>query len=293
MVSRIVVILGLLAGSCFGQSGSASTSIYQTIYTNATVAIASGTVPNIGQVGHQVFLVFTNAPAQTCTAAANVVLASLQFSYNNSTWFNFGSPQTTIAQTALNLSYFGAGAYPFVRFTVGLFDTAHCIMSGFYTGSSSSSALATSTLFPGSPTFSISSNIRSNPITIVGGTDGLNAAPLQVCNGLSEFQSGGYTVGTTLVAAGFGPGSLINEWGICSIAATATGTATFKLIESQDNTCTNVPIDITPAFSVAASVPFVYGHGVGLIQRTTRLGDSLCIVVTGGTVNAMIQVSII
>src|ERR1700690_476185 len=110
-------IIGLVVGCglLMGQSGSGSTSIYYTIYSNSNTAAPSTTVPNIGQVGHQVFLVFTNAPTKTCTAAGNSITGGFEYSYNTANWYGFGSPPVTSNAYVLNRLYFGVGNFPFVR----------------------------------------------------------------------------------------------------------------------------------------------------------------------------------
>ncbi len=67
MLCRIVIGLMLLTSTMVGQSGSASTSIYATLFTNRTSTGVSSNVTNIGQVGHQVFVYFSDATGHTCT----------------------------------------------------------------------------------------------------------------------------------------------------------------------------------------------------------------------------------
>lgn len=133
MVSIKKVCIGLLI-LCCALLGQQTNTVYSTLFTNVSASIIApitGSLTNIGQSNHQVVLVFSNAPAHTCsTKTAN---GQLEFSYDNTNWLVFGSPTDAIT-TPNTAIWFGSGAFPFVRFNLVSFDTTNCRVSGFYSG---------------------------------------------------------------------------------------------------------------------------------------------------------------
>ena len=285
MVSRIVVILGLLAGSCFGQSGSASTSIYVTLFTNQATSAASGTVPNIGQIGHQVVVNYSNAPAHTCPVTNISSNSALQYSYDNSAWFPFGTPSFGSTVVGLNAAYTGSGAFPFVRFQPGSFDTTDCLITAYYTGSSSSSNLLTAT------SANAAKVVPTTTYTTIAGLSSRFVIPIYSCTNQITLPVP-LTAGTNAIFSGLTGGT-----GICYIAATTLGTSTVQLTAGTDATCTANSQTLTTAMNITNSAPFILGGGLGLVAEvnpTSGLGSGvtpyfLCAVSTGSNINLMLS----
>ncbi len=278
--------IGLLSiVALYGQSGSGTTSIYYTIYANASAGAASATVPNIGQIGHQVFLKFSNAPAKTCTAVGNTIQAQLEFSYDNSSWTAFGTPNADPTIGVLSQTYFGNGVYPFVRFNLSTFDTTNCRVNGYYTGTSNSAAL-------GSPAGTINTLVPSNAIvSIGGGISSQRIAPIRICDVVdvsSAPQAAGTVALESLPTSGFG--SIL---GYCGITATSTGVSTIQLVQGTGTGCTS-PTILSPIYNLVAGVPVNVGSVYGvLFTAFGQLGDHVCLVVTGVATNYMVLHTVI
>jgi hypothetical protein len=132
-MKRLVIGLAI-AGGLYAQSGAVSNSVYATLFQNVTAATISSNVLNAGQVGHQVNLQFSNAPTMTC-GLNNLASAQLEFSYDNVSWKAFGYPTSTSTNSgSLIYTYYGTGAYPYVRFNLVGFDTTNCLATAYYSG---------------------------------------------------------------------------------------------------------------------------------------------------------------
>jgi hypothetical protein len=282
MKVKLVVLLLLALAICYGQSGSASTSVYIQMYTNTTAIGASATVPNIGQVAHQMFLVFTNAPAHTCTAAGNAVGGSLQFSYNNSTWFNFGNPQV-VPPFVLNQTYLGTGGFPFVRFNLTQFDTTNCIVNGFYTGSSSVASLSPSTINIGGSLYNQTTKVSFPFTPIAALTGGSVSYPIYACNMFTGSLIGPIAIGTNFIVDN---SSVPFNVGICGITFTSSGVATVQVIEGTGTNCGTSGVNVSGVINLVAGVPITLGGNLGLVLKTSATTSTqVCLVVTGTAVN--------
>ncbi len=293
MLCRIVIGLMLVASTMMGQSGSASTSIYTVLFTNRASTGVSSNVTNIGQVGHQVFVYFSDAPGHTCTGTN--VAAGLEFSYDNSLWFDFGNPSNAVTvNNVVNQTYFGTGGYPFVRFLLFTFDTTNCRANAYYTGSSAQALLSSSQVVVGTPVYDGVTGISHNPVTVVGGVAGVSGAfPLYTCN--SQIINAGGTpsgAGTYLV----GTASINTGYGVCNLTASSAGVATVQLIQGGGSSCGTSTRVLTPPFNIVAGVPFKLGESIGLITRTlsetSSANNNLCIVITG-TVSYLVNLVVL
>lgn len=289
-MKRLVIILSLVCGSLWGQSGSAGTSVYSAqLYTNSNATGVSITVPNIGQIGHQVFIVLSNAPAKTCLASTAALGGQLEFSYNTSNWFAFGSPTNNPAEPNLFQTYFGNGVYPFVRFNLTSFDTTNCIANGYYTGTSNSAALGSSTITTGT---SIPSNVY---VTVAGGIGNERVQPSYICTQHFANLGGAIPAGTysfaTLNASGFG-----STYGFCNLYATSIGVATVQIVAGVGASCTG-PVAVTPAFNLVAGVPIAFGSSTGLmvnpISYSVGVANTLCVATTGANTNIVFGFTVI
>jgi hypothetical protein len=273
-IMKKFILAMLLSGvSLFSQSGIITGSIYKTLFTNA-VAPTIVTVLNAGQVGNQVFLQFANAPAKTCTSSNTK--AQLEFSYDTTNWVAFGTPTTTTNTNTLSQLYYGAGAYPFVRFNLVQYDNVNCVVSGYYTGSTITSSLLNSYQIIGTtvgPT-----DIPISPFNLIGTIMNDKVVPIYQCSAgnLNSVVS----AGTTKLQINSG----VRNEGICYISANSIGVATIQLIEGTGATCGTGTRTIFPVINLVAGVPFNLGSGIGIVAGTTTLGD-VCAVVTGANVS--------
>ncbi len=286
MVNKL--ILGLIfSGMLYGQQGN---TIYKQLFTNVSSApLNSANVTNIGQSGHIAFMLQTSKPAHACGAGGMV--GHLQFSYNNSTWTSFGSPNTTVINTGNSITFYGGGAFPFVRFVIDQFDTTNCVVNVWYTGS----LVTPFSQVEGSVVSGGSANMY-NPV-IVGGLsgDGINtstgynvAAPNVVCN-QTAFAT--ITAGATSQVFFVGFAATLH---VCSMVMDITADGTAKIVLGNLNPCGN-PIDGSPAFHLkAASNPFLWsGGGNGsVITIDANARPSFCIAATGGNVGVMISYAV-
>lgn len=278
-IQAIIVGLIVVVGVACGQSGSAGTSIYSVLFTNATSNASSANVTNIGQVAHSATLYLANKPGQTCTVP-NYTSGSFQFSYDNVNWTNFGTNEggSSLSYTpslSSGVSYYAQGSYPYVRFQLGVLDGTHCVVNGYYTGSSNAGGITSSYISPGTyfggeyyinghQFFPYTANVAG--ILSDGKVSGLN-----VCNLTTNVTLG---IGNTLI-----PGvatSTINGIEACSLYLSSSAASTVYLFWSTTNDCA------TPVGShyfttyLAGNQTVTFGPGVGPIMLVGNTGAFLC-----------------
>lgn len=143
MVYRLVLGLLIAVGS-FGQitafAQQQQNSVYKTLFTNVVAATTSSNVLNIGQVGHQVLVIYTEVSSGTCTTSQGVV--TLEGSYDNTTFIPFGQGAPSGDSTGIKQLYIGNGLYPYVRVHLISLKSG-CKATGYYTGSLQSTPLVT------------------------------------------------------------------------------------------------------------------------------------------------------
>ena len=138
MVSKLRVIFLLSTGLVFGQIHAIAQrgdTVYENLFTNSTTIAPSANVTNIGQIGHQIVITYSNAPGHTCVAPQiTTTIGSFQFSYDNVTWTNFGYQVSASSALLSPAIFFGTGAFPFVRFNLVSFDNTNCAVTVSYSG---------------------------------------------------------------------------------------------------------------------------------------------------------------
>lgn len=291
-MKRLVIILSLVCGSLWGQR---SDTVYQPLFSNTLLIAPSVNVTNIGQLGHQTVVYISNAPAKTCVNNPSTVVGSLQFSYDNVTWTNFGLGGQTSSLPLSPYTYMGTGAYPFVRFNVSAFDNTNCALTAWYSGTVTAVTAVTQGMMSTGST--IGDINKFNP-TIIGGFSGDGVAhsagvnvvrPIPACRDIKyNTVSAGGTAAITLPAFNYlGAGSLH----VCMLAVTMTANGTVKLIVAGPAGCADAPVDITPVFTLNAGIPFVLGGGLGdILTPMPNAGPTtICGVATGGNATIMIS----
>lgn len=255
MVSKLGLMLVTVVG-LMGQinlRAQQSNSVYGTLLTNSGVA-TSANVLNVGQVSHLVAVHYSNAPAQTCVAPTPT--ATLEYSFNNSTFIPFGQT-ININDSQIDQTYVGNGLYPYVRFKLTAINS-NCLATAYYTGTLSGiqqtttncNAFKQTTIAAASPTG-----------TIVANSD--TTTSIRVC-------------GITL-------------------SETSTTNALVQVYQSlSGNSCVGVssPTLLGPVVLTPTNPNLVMGSGAGLLFNLRNASD-LCWVSTGlsGGTSAYITVS--
>jgi hypothetical protein len=298
MVRRIVGIGLLLAGTLAGQR---SDTIYQVLTTdNSSTNYISGNVNNIGQAGHIVIVTFFSL----CENLG--ITAQLEQSFDNSTWTGFGSPQGgTLQSTALVTPpnpalYYGAGAYPFVRFHIYSVGPT-CPFNVYYSGSVNTTSIQASTgpnptgsnvLQRGAAGYSL------NPIITGGIGDGDTVIPTPVCT--KDISANAVSAGTVSLGAMTYTGQTVvpSKIGFCFIeVTTAAATATVQFgvsFTGGGSPCASGVLNFGPIYNVTSSAPLVMGTGVGNILSYVTVPSAqptLCMTVTGGPINMSAEIA--
>ncbi len=291
----LVVVLAVFTMGCWGQSGSATTSIYMTLGTNvSTTPTITSNVTNVGQVGHQVIVQLSNASAHTCTFANVTVGATLQFSYDNTNWSNFGNPTpndaNNVPYTGVT-AYFGAGSYPYVRFYLSSFDNTNCVAAIFYTGSTQQSALVSTNTIIGGYVGNIGSNasggLTNINFTPIATFNNNRAYPLVQCTNPINSLGTAYTAGTYYLGMATQQvvGASQAGVGVCNIIASASAAGSFQLFRSSTADCLSPlgSVKFGPIY-LPANGSFTLGNGTGLVYVINAINTSaqyVCATVTG------------
>jgi hypothetical protein len=122
----------LLVTSAWGQR---SDTVYDTALSGVGALGPSRVLYNIGQNAHLLYTIFTNAPTQVCaTPAADV---GLEGSFDGVIYTRIVSITNVEADPLGNLvgSIVGSGAFPYLRANARAFDTVHCRLTAYYSGS--------------------------------------------------------------------------------------------------------------------------------------------------------------
>lgn len=126
---RRILLLLACCGVILGQPSVQ----FNKLLSNVSMTGPSGVATNVGQIGHSAYLFFTNAPSHTCSSPN--ATAQLEYSFDNSIWTAFGSPQS--ATTVMSgQAYIGQGAFAYIRFNLVSFDTTNCLATVWYAGTS-------------------------------------------------------------------------------------------------------------------------------------------------------------
>lgn len=168
-------ILFLVALSTFAQNNP-NTSIIRKIITNGVTSGATYSVPNIGQVQHQVIAEVTINPG-VCLLPSYV---QLQGSADNTNWFNI-APIITLDPTnsaTANGNIYGTGLFPYLRLKV-IGASSACVMNAWYVGT------VTAFSNPQSVMNSANYTISSNTVAASGGgTTSVQITPPVTSSGL-------------------------------------------------------------------------------------------------------------
>lgn len=277
-MKTLLLLSGLLVSNCIAQR---SDTIYQQLVSNGSVTGVTANVNNIGQTGHQAFVLFSNASGQTCSNSA--FTGQLEYSYNTTSFTSFGSPIVATAASYVSLGFVANGAYPFVRFNVAGFDTTHCRISVWYTGT----IVALSPYVQGLLQNANGSGRDVNPV-IIGGLSGFGGrAVVQTLPVCVSTAFGTATAGNTVTVLD-ASGNPINHGYLCSVVMVSTGAGTGKLVSGTDANCATSPTDLTPAFTLATGVPITLGNGAGSILAWDAK-NFICVVATGGNVSVLLN----
>lgn len=267
-------ILDILAAVLLFQvSGHAQ---LQALFSNAT-APQTAIISNSGQVGHFVYLQLSNAPSQICSPGGASTNASLEYSFDNSTWSAFGSPQSAIQDVGVVAQlYVGGGLFNYIRFNLRGFDTTNCRATAYYTGFTQLALQSVQGASPTGTKLEGGSLHFLSPLYTGGVGNGGKMVPIEACD---RNISGSVTAGTSGVVQAGATNQLTY---VCFIAVTLSANGTFKLQQAVAGGSCAGALDISPAFTVAANTPFVLGTGLGTVVRTTGVAFDLCLVATGG-----------
>lgn len=251
MVYRLVLGL-LIAVGGFAQQQN---SVYKTLFTNVTAATTSSNVLNIGQVGHQVLIIYTEVSTGTCAVSQGV--ATLEGSYDNTTFIPFGQGAPSGDIAGLQQLFIGNGLYPYVR--VHLISLKNgCKATGYYTGSLQST-----------PLINVCNNSQGEELTTGGNV-------IVIANSSTT---------TSIKVCGF----LLNS--------TSTTASTVTLYQSPyvngdapGGGCGGIgsPFLMKPMSLPIANPTIAWGGGSGYVMGL-RQGYNLCIVGTGISVDGNIS----
>lgn len=111
-------------------------SVIQRVLNAVTTAQASGVITNNGQASHQAVLIVTDDGSGNCVGVTTA--GRLEYSFDNSTYTPFGTPQvfsypTATSGTASTIFY-GSGIFPYLRFNLAGPLSANCSVTVWYTG---------------------------------------------------------------------------------------------------------------------------------------------------------------
>lgn len=194
-------VLCLLMG--IGCPVVAQPPIWQTVFTNQTVAGVSSNFKNSGQTQH--ILYGTIAPGSGACSAASLkgAVMRLEGSYDNTTF-------TAISANAYsdnngNWQIFGSGSFPFLRARLVLIPAATCRVDAWYTGQFPTIDVSGSVISKASGTRSVWTTLSS-------------AAVLPILNG----------------------DSTSSKFSILSLVLTTGGTQVFDIQEYTDSSCTTL-----------------------------------------------------
>jgi hypothetical protein len=273
--------------------------VVQKLFTNAT-GPGTATVQNTGQLGHQIYLLLSNAPGHTCVTP--LVAGQFEFSFDNSTWTAFGSPVAMAAgfppfATSLAYTYLASGTFNYVRFNLTGFDNTSCLLSAWYTGSAQPIYLASQGPVPSSMTIGKRQNtglqFGINPTVSGGIATSAAAAPLVLCDVTSQAT---VTAGSTAIVVPNSGG--INGLNVCAVAVTMATTGTFQFVTGTGAACAGGLTAISPVFNLNAGVPFTLGNGTGTVMSNitggagfgagaSNIGGNICVVAVTGNVSVM------
>lgn len=283
-MKRLLWLLLFSFGPLLAQQPIPAVQLFNNIAAGAIAGPGTGpgTIPNVGQTGHQVFLVFSGAPGHSCTSP--LASATLQFSFDAVTYYNFGSPTNVSQLTGITNVFSGFGAFPYVRFNLIGFDTTDCRASGWYT------ALFNSPLQPvqgpvpvGTVLATFLNDSSLSPLFLGGIQTASQMEPLVVCDKAAAIS---VSAASTSVLIN---GSL-GRVRVCSLAVTISAAGTVAFIEgATGTTCGSSSLTISPAFTLAQGVPLTLGSGLGYVMRTAVSSDDICVSATGGTAQVFAQ----
>jgi hypothetical protein len=282
---------------------AAGQTVVQKLFANVA-AIGTASIQNTGQVGHQVYVLASNAPTKTC--ATPLIVGQLEFSFDSVAWTQFGSPVAIAAgppasfATSKTYSYVGSGTFNYLRFNLTAFDTVNCLISAWYTGSAQPIYFSNQGPAPAGLGVGLRAAggllLGINPIVNGGLASGATAAPLVLCDITAQVTA---TAGTTaLVVNNNGGTAAVN---VCAVAVTMATTGTFQFVTGTGLLCAGAPTPITPVFSLNAGTPFTLGNGTGTVMSniigplvsggfaagSANIGGNICVVAVGGNVSVM------
>lgn len=308
MVSKLRVLLLVVPIVLFGQIAARaqrSDTVYQTLASSysASPTPTFNITNNIGQAAHAVYFSLSNNGIQTC-AGFNNLYGGLQYSFDNVTFFSFGTPTSASSNNNLQNGtgvYLANGPFPFLRFVVTQFNNAKCVLSAFYVGSIQAQVVyANGFVRPNSSLVDANRNYVGYPTFLGGLGDNALFSPVVICD---KSASRTITSGTTQSLASIAAfiATYTQTAYVCSIAVTTSGTGTLQLGLYNDSAgCgTTLGLNFTPALNIISSAPFQLGHGMGFISKVTIPTNAsptfvdLCGVATGADMQVMVTYAVV
>ncbi len=279
----------------FGQTSTPHT-VYQQVYTDVeTVPVTSTIVTNVGQSWHFLILHFTDNPPNVCVAAAVNPNVVMQYSFDNILWFGIDAAGLFQRSTVFNDSNGNivqwtsfANPYPYVRFYTNAFDTANCVMDGYYSGSTTGYTVGHDRIR------TIGRDNENNDDLVEGiavdGRFGKSHVVPFVFDGnawdrlLDCEDSIPIVVGaaTTLELVGLIVSESIR---VCSFSMTMAAAGTAQFVYGTGANCVVGTTAITGAYDLGAGFTAQDGDNIGRLF-TAAVSNALCLVTTGGGATA-------
>lgn len=271
----------------------AQQTVVQLLFTNATsFPTITAPISNQGQTGHFVQLQLANASGQTCSFPS--VQAQLEYSFDNTNWTAFGSPQTGYQITSLKtINYSGSGLYNYVRFKLLTFNSSTCVASAWYTGTSTPAFGTVQGTFPSGTVIAAGTTLGTVqfPPVFVGGVGSTTLQPVVACD-QSAFAT--VTAGSTSSIVNGLTSSPLGVVHVCSVVITMAATGTVQLVASALANCSS-PVNLTPAFHLAANTPLALGSGLGTVINGTPSSptiSNLCAAAVTGNADVFISYAV-
>jgi hypothetical protein len=63
---------------------------------------------------------------------------------------------------------------------------------------------------------------------------------------------------------------------VCGMLINSAGTTTVRLVQGNGTNCATAPVNMTPAFNLAASTNVAFGGGLGYVMKSTA-GNAICV----------------
>jgi hypothetical protein len=271
----------LVAGALCAQQ-----TVVQKLFTNDTsgnITTSATLIKNVGQIGHTVVAQFSGAG---CNPATNLATLEFDMSFDGSTWYPVGQPQTS------------GGSYGFVGATATVTATAlanyyrvvltwngaNCVGSAWYNATTSTSMVQT---VQGIVANGGVLGSGGQPVVVGGLSSTGTVRPLNSCD---SFEAITATPATPMGITGAPSGTW--HLRVCAIGLSMTANGTIQFVSGTNAGCSAGVIALTPAITLNAGAPFTVGNGLGSVMNIDYSGGKyVCLLATGGNANGFISYS--